>query len=187
MSVKVLIACECSGVVRRAFAAQGIDAYSCDLEASRDNSPKHLQCDIRDVLGWGWQMMIAHPPCTYLSYAGARWWQREGMYEKQVAALELFNELLNAPIPHICVENPRGLPSKLIRKPDDIVEPFEFGDPYKKRTYLWLKELPPLMRTLTLTDYETGWTEHRHGSYERSKTSEGIAAAMAKQWGGYAR
>lgn len=186
-SPKVLVAFECSGVVRRAFALQGFDAWSCDLQPARDRSVKHLQCDVRDVLGLGWSLMVAHPPCTFLTYARARWWKDGTQENAQKQALELFNTVLGAPIPHIAVENPRGIAMREIRWPDDVVEPYEFGDPYKKRTYLWLKNLPPLMRTLVLDTYEHNWTVTRGGdrAYERSVTSEGIARAMAAQWGGF--
>ncbi|HZZ99082.1 MAG TPA: DNA cytosine methyltransferase, partial [Candidatus Saccharimonadia bacterium] len=125
--------------------------------------------------------MIAHPPCTYLSYAGARWNGVTGRKDEQQKAILFFYLLLNAPIEKIALENPRGLPSKLIRKPDDIIEPYEFGHHVSKRTYLWLKNLPPLMKTLIDMDYLKGWTEAQHG-FSRSITFSGIAAAMAAQW-----
>jgi len=180
----MLVAFEKSGVVRRAFAAAGWDAWSCDLQASDDNSPKHLQTDIRPVLSMGWDLMIAHPPCTYTCYAGARWWGRAGWAEQQELALGMFWTCLHAPIEYIALENPRGLPMTKIRKPDDVVQPYEFGDPAEKRTYLWLQNLPPLMRTMKLTEYEHDWTvkQRRDRSNARSKTFAGIAAAMAAQW-----
>jgi len=180
--VRVLVACECSGVVRRAFRQRGHDAWSCDLRYAEDNG-HHIRANVLSVLGDDWDLMVAHPPCTYLSYAGARWWKRPGRLEKQQAALEFFRELLNAPIPKIAIENPRGIAAQLIRKPDDIIEPYEFGDPFKKRTYLWLKNLPPLMATFICTEYQINWTSSVHGSVARSRTFPGIAAAMAAQWG----
>jgi len=181
---RLLVAFECSGVVRRAFAAAGWDAWSCDLQPAQDGGAQHLQCDARSLLGGDWDMLIAHPPCTFITYAGARWWGRAGWKDKQEQALGLFWTILNAPIPAICVENPRGLPAKVIRKPDDVVEPYEFGDPVKKRTYLWLKNLPPLMRTNRLTWWEEDWTVNQTHDRQntRSKTFAGIANAMAAQW-----
>lgn len=183
--MKILIACECSGVVRRAFARHGHEVFSCDLQQSRDNSMMHLVGDVRQFINMGWDLMIAHPPCTYLSYAGARWWKRDDYIINRDLALDLFRVLLNAPIDRIAVENPRGIAAKLIRKPDQAIEPFMFGQPYKKRTYLWLKNLPPLMATVICADYEVNWTAHvtKDRAYTRSKTFSGIAEAMAKQWG----
>jgi len=180
----MLAAFECSGTVRRAFAAVGWDAWSCDLQPAADRSDNHLQIDARIVMSWDWDLMVACPPCTFLSYAGARWWTRPEWYENQQQALGLFWTCLHAPIPRICVENPRGLPMTAIRKPDDCVQPFQFGDPYEKRTYLWLENLAPLMRSLLLTDYEHDWTVNQREDRQnaRSKTSSGIAAAMAAQW-----
>ena len=179
--MKILIGCERSGVMRRAFEAKGHDATSCDLEPSLDGG-KHIVADVVDLAYSGeYDMMIAHPPCRYLSYAGARWWKRPLWKDEQQKALLLFAVLLAAPINQICIENPRGLPGRLIRKPDDVIEPYEFGEPYKKRTYLWLKNLPPLIKTHTLTHYEVNWTERVNG-FQRAVTFAGIAAAMAAQY-----
>ena len=182
--MRVLVACECSGVVRDAFRECGHDAWSCDVKYAETDSEYHLQCDVRDILRDGWDLMVAHPPCTYLSYAGARWFNAPGRQEKRDAALAFFTELLNAPIGKIAVENPRGVAARLIRKPDDVIEPYQFGDPYKKRTYLWLKELPPLMATYVCSEYEVNWTSRVHGAVSRSRTFPGVARAMAQQWGG---
>jgi len=182
--MKILIGCECSGIIRNAFQLRGHDAWSCDLKPT-EMPGQHLQIDLAAVLTWGcWDMAILHPPCTYLSYAGARWWRQPGMAEKQMEALRFFAMCLDAPIERIAVENPRGLPSKLIRKPDDIIEPYEFGDHAKKRTYLWLKNLPPLMKTYVQLDYQVNWTEAqtRDRAAARSRTFQGIADAMASQW-----
>jgi len=181
---KILIAFERSGVVRRAFAARGFDAWSCDLQPALDGSSNHLQMDIRPVLSMGWDMMVAHPPCTFTCYAGARWWKRPGWREQQELALGMFWTCLNAPIEYICCENPRGLPMTEIRKPDDVIQPYEFGDAAEKRTYLWLVNLPPLMRTYILQDYEHNWTvnQRKDRSNARSQTFPGIASAMAAQW-----
>jgi len=126
--------------------------------------------------------MIAHPPCTHITYAGAIHWKKPRWKDKQQRDLIFFYLLLNAPIDRIAIENPRGLPSKLIRKPDDVLQPYEFGHAVSKRTYLWLKNLPPLMRTFYNPDFEKDWTSKRHG-FARSITFTGIAAAMAAQWG----
>jgi len=183
--MNVLVGCECSGIVREAFKLRGHNAWSCDLKSS-ELPGQHIMLDLAEVLTWDyWDMAILHPPCTYLSYAGARWWKRDGVAEKQKQALAFFSMCLNANIPKIAVENPRGIPAKLIRKPDDVIEPYEFGEPFKKRTYLWLKNLPPLMKTYVQSEYEINWTEHvnKDRAAARSRTFSGIAHAMAMQWG----
>lgn len=175
--------CECSGVVRNAFELRGWDAWSCDILPALDGG-KHIQGDLLDVIEQGgWDMLIAHPPCTYLSYAGARWNYRTGRTDEQQKAILFFYLLLHCPIDRIALENPRGLAAKLIRKPDDIIEPYEFGHHVSKRTYLWLKNLPPLMKTHIDLEFARGWTEDRHG-FSRSITFSGIAEAMAAQWSG---
>jgi len=180
--MRVLVGCERSGVVRRAFQLQGHDAWSCDVVSAIDGSSKHIQADLLDVAyAGGWDMMIAHPPCTYLSYAGARWNKVVGRKDHQQNALLFFYLLLQAPIDKIALENPRGLAIQKIRKPDDIIEPYEFGHHVSKRTYLWLKNLPPLMRTQIDLEFDRGWTTKQHG-FARSITFEGIASAMAAQW-----
>ena len=184
--MRVLVACERSGIVRDAFRRLGHDAWSCDLAESED-SRYHIRGDVLGQLADGWELMVAHPPCTYLSYAGARWFKTPGRQEKQEAALLFFDELLNAPIPKIAIENPRGVVARRIRKPDDVIEPYQFGDPVKKRTYLWLKNLPPLIATFVCTEFEVDWVNHIHGSVARSQTFPGVAAAMAAQWGGDVR
>lgn len=182
--MRVLVACEFSGIVRDAFTAHGHDAWSCDLLDS-ERPGQHYRGDVRNILDGGWDLMVAHPPCRYLSYAGARWWRRPGRAEQTEIALDFFRELLNAPIPRIAVENPRGVASVRIRKPDDCIQPYQFGDPYSKRTYLWLKNLPGLMATLIMSDFDVNWTSRvAHGSRQRSRTFPGIASAMAIQWGG---
>lgn len=181
--MKVLIGCERSGIVRRAFELRGHDAWSCDVFPAMDGNSKHIQRDLLDVAREdGWDLMIAHPPCTYLSYAGSRWNNQPGRKDHQTNAILFFYLLLKMPIPQICLENPRGLAIKLIRPPDDILEPYEFGHHVSKRTYLWLENLPPLMRTHVDLEYEKGWTEKQHG-FSRSITFPGIAQAMAAQWG----
>ncbi len=179
--LKVLVGCERSGVLRRAFELRGQDAWSCDILPALDGSSKHIQADLLDVAFDGsWDLMVAHPPCTFLSYAGARW-DSPARRDKQQIALMFFAALLHAPIEKIALENPRGLPLKLIRAADDIIEPYEFGHHVSKRTYLWLKNLPPLMRTLIDLEFSRGWTQSQHG-FSRSITFEGIAAAMANQY-----
>jgi hypothetical protein len=201
--MRVLVACEFSGVVREAFAARGHDAWSCDLLPS-ELPGQHYQCDVRDVLGLGWDLMIAHPPCTYLSRAANRVWNTPGRAELREEALEFFVSLYNAPIARIAVENPVGFPNSAFRKPDQIIEPFYFGDPDRKRTCLWLKNLHPLIHWSSDTLFgkrtwcdppSPAWvsldgkrrmyfTAFNAGNWkERSRTFPGIAAAMAAQWG----
>lgn len=180
-ALRVLVGCERSGIVQRAFESRGCDAWSCDIEPALNRSSKHIQADLLDVAFDGsWDLMVAHPPCTFLSYAGARWDSPERR-DKQQIALMFFQALLYAPIERIALENPRGLPLRLIRAADDVVEPYEFGHSVSKRTYLWLKNLPPLMRTLIDLEYTKGWTTSQHG-FARSITFPGIAAAMAAQY-----
>jgi site-specific DNA-cytosine methylase len=181
--MKVLVACEFSGVVRRAFLDAGHDAWSCDYLPAEDDSLHHYQGDVRDLLARGWDLMIAHPPCTHLSVSGARWFKQKGA--EQAAALDFVRCLLEAPIPRIALENPVGIISSRIRKPDQIVQPFWFGDPFKKTTCLWLKNLPPLRKTNDLgTGQQACWREPPHPDRwkRRSRTYPGIATAMADQW-----
>lgn len=193
--MRVLVACEFSGIVRDAFSDRGHDAWSCDfLETERPGN--HIQGDVLKILNDGWDMMIAHPPCRYLCSSGLHWNKRiKGRQEKTNAALEFVRKLLNAPIKKIAVENPVGCISSKIRKPDQIIQPFEFGHPESKKTCLWLKNLPELKATNVLELPESGrWKnqtcsgQNRLGpSLERwkirSRTYSGIAAAMAQQWG----
>lgn len=139
--MKVLIACEYSGVVRSAFAALGHDVWSCDLLPT-EIPGQHIMGDVRNVLDFGWDLMIAHPPCTYSSYAGNRWLEQPGRHAKMLASFELFECLWNAPIPHIAIENPRGYVMKYWRMPDDEVEPYQFGDGYTKKLVYGLRTCP---------------------------------------------
>lgn len=183
--MKILVACEFSGTVRDSFRALGHDAWSCDIVPTEHPGP-HIVNDVRNVLDWGWDMMIAHPPCTYTSYAGNRWLNQPGRWEKTVAAVNFQRLLMDAPIPHIAIENPRGWTWKLWRKPDQVIEPYHFGDPMTKATCLWLKNLPPLMATLIVANPFVNWTKYKKGAHNmrgRSKTFPGIAQAMALQWG----
>tara|TARA_R110000824_G_scaffold196246_3_gene379404 strand:- start:12474 stop:13082 length:609 start_codon:yes stop_codon:yes gene_type:complete len=192
---RVLIACEFSGVVRRAFRERGFDAWSCDIDAAADNSPYHYQCDVREILDDGWDLMIAHPPCTYIANSGvSRLHQDKGRWKHLAESISLFNTLLNADIPRICVENP--IPHKYavedIGNYDQIIHPHMFGHKEQKATCLWLKGLPLLQitndvkqQTMILPIPERQrvyWLGSGKGK-ERSVTYEGIADAMAKQWG----
>jgi len=194
--MRLLVACEYSGVVRDAFIARGHDAMSCDLLPTDVVGP-HYQGDVRDVLGDGWDMMIAHPPCTYLASSGLHWNKRiPGREALTEEALEFVRLLLDAPIPRIALENPVGRISTAIRKPDQIVQPWWFGDDASKRTCLWLKNLPALKETSRLPGddktrraNQTPSGQNKLGPSEdrwklRSVTYPGIAAAMAEQWGG---
>jgi len=181
--VRVLVACEFSGVVRRAFAARGHDAWSCDLLPAEDGSVNHYRGDVRTILAHDWDMMIGHPPCTHLSVSGSRWF--ESKRDEQKAALEFVRELMDAPILRIAIENPVSVISSKIRPPDQIIQPWQFGHGECKTTCLWLKGLPPLKPT----DIVEGREQRIHRMppgpnrwMERSRTFTGIAEAMADQW-----
>jgi len=189
--MKVLVACEFSGRVRDSFAARGHDAWSCDILPS-DTPGHHIQGDVLNVLGDGWDLMIAHPPCKYLCVGGNNWLNRRSDLDwrgNREKATEFFMAFINAPIPRIAVENPIGVMSTRYRKPDQIVHPFMFGHDYRKDTCLWLKGLPKLVPTKMIgppykkLDF---WSDKRNpnGRSLKSVTFSGIAAAMAEQWGG---
>lgn len=182
--MRVLVACEFSGIVREAFAARGYDAWSCDLEPS-ERPGQHIQGDVLDVLSEGWDLMIAHPPCTYLCNSGARWWrQRQAEQRHALAFVQL---LLDAPIPRMALENPEGCISTRLCKPSQRIHPWEYGHGEEKKTHLWLRNLPPLHPTQIVAERQQRcWRmgQHTHRSRERSRTYPGIAAAMAAQWGG---
>lgn len=183
--MKILVACEFSGVVREAFRAEGHDAISCDILASELEGP-HLQCDVREVLDRGWDLMIGHPPCTYLAVCGARWIKERGLWNKQEDALKFVAELMDAPIKRICIENPVSVISTRIRKPDQYIQPWQFGHGETKKTGLWLKNLPLLKPTDIVAGREARVHRMKPGpnrGQERSRTYQGIANAMAKQWG----
>jgi len=193
--MKVLVACEYSGRVREAFRKLGHDAWSCDLLPSDDNSPYHMQGDVLELLDKGWDMMIAHPPCTHLAVSGAKHFEAKRKDGRQQEAIDFFMQMVNAPIDRICVENPVCVMSTAYRRPDNIIQPYEFGDPFKKTTCLWLKNLPNLeptnvvepniktyvsksgKKTKFSADY--GWSSN----HKRNQTYQGIADAMAEQWG----
>jgi hypothetical protein len=185
--VKILIACEWSGRVRDAFIAKGHDAYSCDVVPSEGiNNEFHIMDDVRNHLDEGWDMSINFPPCNHLTTAGNGWYKPEWLIEE---SLEFVRTLMNANIPKICIENPVGRISTRIRRPDQIIEPWYFGDPYMKRTCLWLKGLPALRADNVVNPKYRAVGNHRdhgnslHGSKERGKTFLGVARAMAEQWG----
>ena len=193
--MRVLVACEFSGTVRDAFAALGHDAWSCDFEP-RETDGNHFQCDVRKILGWGWDLMVAHPPCERLCVSGARWkYEKAGWADEQEAGLSLVADLLNAPIPKIALENPVGIISTRIRKPDQVIQPWMFGHGETKATCLWLKNLPPLQPTHRDGDLFCEPTPRdRHARVHKLPPSpqrkrlrawryKGIAAAMAAQWG----
>jgi site-specific DNA-cytosine methylase len=181
--VRVLVACEFSGTVRRAFAARGHDAWSCDILPSEDGG-QHLQGDVRRVLGMGWDLMIAHPPCTHLAVSGARWFKDKR--DQQAEALQFVRDLLAAPIPRIALENPVSIISSRIRKPDQTIQPWMFGHGEVKATCLWLKNLPKLKPTNIVEGREARIHRMPPGPdrwKERSRTFAGIAEAFADQWG----
>jgi len=180
--LKVLVACEFSGIVREAFKKRGHLAMSCDLLPT-DIPGFHYQGDVRDVLDLGWDLMIAHPPCTHLAVSGARWFKDKK--EEQEEALEFVKELMNAKIPKICIENPISIISSRIRKPDQIIQPWQFGHGETKATCLWLRGLQPLNPTEVVEGRVP--KVHRLPPSEdrwklRSITYQGIAEAMAEQW-----
>lgn len=191
--MRVLVACEFSGVVRRAFRALGHDAWSCDVLPAEDGSPYHLQDDVGVVLfelGGEYRhfdLMIAHPPCTDLAVSGARHFAAKIADGRQQRALDFVRRLMDAPIPRIAVENPISIISSRIRKPDQIIQPWQFGHGETKATCLWLKGLPLLSATNVVEGREARVHRMPPGPNrwkERSRTFEGIAQAMAEQWGG---
>jgi site-specific DNA-cytosine methylase len=254
MELRVLVACECSGRVRDAFAARGWETWSADLlpsenpphitvsqfdhavtDAESTTAGNHYQGDARDLFNWNhpvntnraeenhrtnvtapapplWDLIIAHPPCTDLSYAGARWFKEKQADGRQAAAAAFFMEMVNSPSPLVAVENPHSIMQKLYRPPDEIVQPWMFGDPFTKGIHLWLKGLPPLVASYSEAYYPglfraaTGggsWRtdkkqmRDRMSQYEdsegranrakvRSRTFQGFAQAMADQWGKFA-
>lgn len=183
--MRVLIACEFSGVVRDAFLALGHEAMSCDLLPTEAPGP-HYQGDVRDVLDYPWDLMIAHPPCTDLSVSGARHFAAKRMDGRQQAAASFFLMLAKADIPRIAIENPVCVMSSLWRKPEQVIQPWQFGHGETKATCLWLKGLPLLKPTNIVEGREARVHRMPPGPdrwKERSRTFEGIAAAMASQWG----
>ena len=181
--MRVLVACEYSGTVRDAFRALGHDAWSCDLLPT-ERPGSHYQGNVLNILDDGWDLMIAHPPCTHLAVSGARWW--EGKLQEQADALSFVVMLMNAPIPRIALENPISKISTAIRKPDQIIQPWQFGHGETKATCLWLKGLPKLEPTDIVEGREARihkMPPSKDRWKERSRTYQGIAEAMALQWG----
>lgn len=196
--MKVLVACEYSGAVRDAFIAKGHEAMSCDLLPT-DRPGPHYQGDVKDILYDGWDLMIAHPPCTYLSVSGMHW-TRRGLRDPQLTedALDFVKLLLEAPIERIALENPVSVISSRIRKPDQIINPWQFGHDASKKTCLWLKNLSHLVPTQIIEpriiDGKKRWGNQTDSGQNRlapsedrwkirSETYKGIAEAMAAQWG----
>jgi hypothetical protein len=202
--MKVLIACEESGIVREAFRALGHEAFSCDLQASSLPSPYHIQGDVLSVIKQGWDVMIAHPPCTFLNSAGLHWITRgrveaDGRPRKQHQdeALQFVRELMNAPIERIAIENPVGCIGTMIRPADQFIQPYQFGEDASKNTGLWLKNLPLLVGTKyikpRMIDGKPRWGNQTDSGQNklgpsadrakiRSATYKGVALAMAAQW-----
>lgn len=196
--MRVLVACESSGVVRDAFRAQGHFAMSCDLLSAERPGPHH-QGDVRELLGQEWDLLIAHPPCTYLSVSGMHWTTR-GLRDPKLTedALGLVRLFMDAPIERIAIENPVSVISSRIRKPDQIIQPYQFGHDASKKTCLWLKNLPLLSPTEMveprMVNGKPRWANQTDSGQNklppskdrwkiRSKTYTGIAQAMANQWG----
>ena len=180
--MRVLIACEYSGIVRDAFAALGHDAWSCDLLPT-ERLGNHIHGDVLQHLHRNWDMMIAHPPCTHLAVSGARWF-KDKLHE-QAEALDFVRRLMDAPTPRIAIENPISIISSRIRKPDQIIQPWQFGHGETKATCLWLKNLPKLVPTNIVEGREARIHKMPPGPdrwKERSRTFTGIATAMATQW-----
>lgn len=196
--MKVLVACEFSAIVRDAFRALGHDAWSCDLLPTEGDPRWHIEGDaLFAAWVWEWDLVIAHPPCTDLAAIGAASWPEKQESGQQERARRFFMELYYSPVERVCVENPVGIMSTLFRKPDQYIDPWQFGDPYRKKTGLWLRNLPPLRPEVAVipadVDYfvagQRGRTKQTHRSvngsrsHERSKFFPGIARAMAEQWG----
>lgn len=182
--MKVLVACEFSGIVREAFKARGHDAWSCDLLPT-DIPGQHIQADVLSVLDQGWDLMIAHPPCTHLAVSGSRWFKYK--QREQQDALQFVRDLMAAPIEKIAIENPISVISSKIRKPDQIIQPWQFGHGETKATCLWLKNLLKLKPTEIVEGREARVHKMPPSAdrwKQRSKTYPGIAEAMADQWGG---
>lgn len=203
--MRILVACEYSGTVRDAFRKLGHDAWSCDIIPTDSDPTYHIQGDVLEILNDGWDMMIAHPPCTYLTLAGNKWYKVEykdrfpDRKKQMEEAAQFFIKLSNAAIEKIAIENPIGRMSSLYKKPNQIIQPYQFGHPVRKSTCLWLKGLPELKPTnivayeldvFTSGNIQSKWhtetgriKDRTERSKARSKTFQGIADAMAQQWG----
>ena len=210
-NIRILIACEESDEVRGRFEQMGFDAWSCDFQENRNPNAKHYQGNVFDIINDNWDAMIAFPPCTHLAVSGAAWFEQKRKDGRQQQGIDFFLAIANANIKHIAIENPVGIMSKHFRKPDQIIQPYYFGDEASKKTCLWLKNLPLLYHnnSINLFDNKITWVdkgeiiEFQSGckmpkwyadawklskderSKVRSKTFPGIAQAMADQWGNY--
>lgn len=200
--MRVLVACESSGVVREAFRSLGHSAYSCDLLPAEDGSDYHIQQDVREVVRYDtWDLMIAHPPCTYLSSSGMHWTAR-GLRDPMLteSAIGFFMLFTRTEIPHVAIENPVGVMSTRYRKPDQYIQPYQFGEDASKKTGLWLHNLPPLIHTEhvepRIVNGKPRWSNQTDSGQNRlgpssdrwkirSSTYPGIAKAMAEQWTKY--
>lgn len=196
--MKVLIACEFSGTVREAFAKLGHDAWSCDLEPT-SLPGNHYQGDMFDIVNDGWDLIIAHPPCTHLAVSGARHFEKKRADGRQQQGIDFFMRVVNIDVPKLAVENPIGIMSTLYRKPEQIIQPFEYGHEATKSTCLWLRGLPLLKPTNIVSkgEFVTFPSGKRMNKWYadssklspkerekwRNKTFQGIANAMAEQWG----
>ena len=199
--MRILLACECSNTTAKEFRKLGHYVLSCDLEPNDEDQTNHYQGNVFDVLYDNWDLMIGHPPCTFMSRAGARWMYKSAgiicptRYEQAMKAKEFFMKLWNAPIDKICLENP--LPLKVVELPKEsqVVQPYQFGHPYSKRTHLWLKNLPMLKHTEIIKEYKPYLPSNTGGGKrgqkatfvninkkDSSKSFSGIAKAMAEQW-----
>lgn len=212
--LRVLLGCEESQALAKEFRRLGQEAFSCDLEAASGGHPEwHLQCDIFDVIGEGWDLMIGFPPCTHLAVSGAKHFGGKRLDGRQKEAIRFFVKLWNSPIEHLALENPVGIMARnyifkhfpemveelavfgFPRKPDQIVQPWQFGDSFQKKTCLWLKNLPPLKHTEIVSKGEfvttpsgkklPKWYSDNTSAKNRSKTFPGIARAAAEQWTEY--
>ena len=192
MTLSVLVACEYSGVVRDAFRARGHLAVSCDLRPSDTGGEWHYQGDVRDLLKHiTWDLILAFPPCDDLAAVGAKHWPEKQADGRQQAAIEFVKMLADANCDRIAIENPRGILTSAWRHPDQVIQPYMFGEPWRKRTCLWLKGLPRLKPTNIVeprghwveTERRPGLEKGHRGSKIRARTFDGVAAAMAEQWG----
>lgn len=196
--MRVLVACEYSATVRDAFLARGHDAWSCDLLPTEGDPARHIQGDaLKAVHSRPWDLLIAHPPCNHLAASGAQYWPAKQADGRQAAAIAFFMALYNAPVERVALENPVGILGTVFRKADQIVQPWQFGDPFNKKTCLWLRGLPPLVSTNVVEPtHNWGSNSFRSGSRknsplpslhwgakDRAKSFAGLAAAMADQWG----
>lgn len=199
--MRVLVGCEFSAIVRDAFRARGHDAWSCDVLCCERGPKHHIRDDVRNHLGDGWDLGIFHPPCTFLSYAGNAHWNNPGRATKRAAAMKFFLDLYHCEIPSVCVENPLGHPVTEFRRPDQAIQPYEYGDNKRKRTCLWLRNLPLLIPENSVSPPPPQYIQGRNGGriknrysmdalrpsptrgQKRSRFFPGVAAAMARQWG----